>query len=574
MRTNHWYSIYFEMSGWIRLFLLTIVMGLPCRATALGHWDMVTQAAPGAVKLILLLPDGTVMAQQAGGNNWYRLTPDIHGSYIDGTWTTLSPMIYTRDFFSSAILRDGRVFVAGGEYGTGGNKAEVYDPQLNSWTEIPVPAGLICTNCPGPGFSDSASVILPNGNVMIAPVQPSVANGTVIYNPNSNSFFQGPAYRQNQNEATWVKLPDDSILTIDPVADTNGDILNTSERYIPSLNNGQGGWIADANLTVAMYNFAQEIGAGLLLPDGRAFFIGGNGHTAYYTPSGNNSQGVWSQGPDLVSPGVGWDEPAAMMINGKVLIQTDLGPPPPPPMPQPTTFYEVDPANNSITETRPNWADNSVFSHAMLVLPDGRILVSYGNSTLRVYVPDGTPTASGKPTISSITANSNGSYHLVGTKLNGISQGSSFGDDLQNDSNYPIVRFTASNGDKTYGRTVFWSSTGVSTGNTPVSTEFVLPGNVYLGGGNSYSMEVVANGISSTPVNFISPVWVDFSWAGAQSGTFNFPYRTLAQAIAVVPSGGTIFMKGPRSSSETFAAPPISKPMTLVAIGGPVTIGQ
>src|SRR5262249_587368 len=148
-------------------------------------------------------------------------------------------MIYTRQFYASAVLRDGRVFVAGGEYGTGGNKAEIYDPQNGpngTWTEISVPAGLLCNS---PGFSASGSVILPNGNVLIAPVQPCIANGTVIYNPTLNSFSQGPAYLSNQNEATWVKLPDDSILTIDATANPNQ--LNTSERYIPSLNNGQGG---------------------------------------------------------------------------------------------------------------------------------------------------------------------------------------------------------------------------------------------------------------------------------------------------------------------------------------------
>jgi hypothetical protein len=534
---------------------------------AIGTWAAVIQTPPGnnAVQHMLLLSDGTVMVQQQGTSKvWYRLTPDIHGSYINGTWTTLAPMNYTRQYYSSAILRDGRVFVAGGEYGTGGNTAEIYDPRLNTWTEISVPAGLICTSCLSPGFSDSGSVILPNGNVMIAAVLPAVPNGTVIYDPTLNSFSQGPAYFKNQNEATWVKLPDDSILTIDPTQNPNE--LNSSERYIPSLNNGQGGWIADANLTVPMYNSAQEIGAGLLLPDGRAFFIGGNGHTAYYTPSGNTNPGIWTQGPELVSPGVGWDEPAAMMVNGKVLIQTVLGPIL---NPQPRGFYEVDPIGNTITQA-PDWGDTSPVSHIMLNLPDGNVLVSYGSSKLLIYQPDGVPVASGKPAISSITANGDGSYHLIGTKLNGISQGSSFGDDAQMDSNYPLVRVTDGSGNVYYLPTYNWSSTSVSTGTKLVSTEFFALQS--LTPALPYSLVAVANGISSDPVTFYGPVWVDFNGSiPLQFGSFSFPYHTLAQGIGAVPATGTISIKTAGHIPETMT---ISKPMTIVAVGGPVTIGQ
>jgi hypothetical protein len=37
---------------------------------------------------MLLLSDGTVMVQNNGDNyaGWMRLKPDIHGSYVNGTW--------------------------------------------------------------------------------------------------------------------------------------------------------------------------------------------------------------------------------------------------------------------------------------------------------------------------------------------------------------------------------------------------------------------------------------------------------------------------------------------------------
>ena len=73
---------------------------------------------PGGVMLVL--SDGTVMCKTyAGGtdgigNTWDRLTPDANGSYIAGTWSAMAPMYDTRLYFSSQVLMDGRVYVAGG----------------------------------------------------------------------------------------------------------------------------------------------------------------------------------------------------------------------------------------------------------------------------------------------------------------------------------------------------------------------------------------------------------------------------------------------------------------------------
>jgi hypothetical protein len=567
---------------WTGVLLLAMGLLAPCRTGAVGTWTSVAASAPGGnqVQHVMLLSDGTVMAQQAGTtSNWYRLTPDMHGSYANGSWTTLASMSYSRQFYTSAVLRDGRVFVAGGEIVTGainpgGNTAEVYDPQKNQWTVIPVPAGLICTTCGGPGFSDCGSVILPDGRLLIAPVVPASQNATVIFDPKSNTLSQGPAYLQNQNEATWVKLPDDSILTIDATQNINPP--NTSERYIPSLNNGQGGWIPDRNVSVAMYNFAQEEGGAVLLPSGKAFFIGGQGHTALYTPSGSTNLGTWTPGPDVPGTNVGWDTPACMMANGKVLFTLNC---------TPVCYYEFNP--NAVPLTTANayaapasWNDTSGTMHNLLNLPSGNVLVSYGGSNPQIYIPDGVPVPSGKPSITSISTEIAGvSYLLTGTKLNGISQGQSLGDDSQMDSNFPIVRLTDGSGNVYYAVTYNWSSTSVSTGSTPVTTEFTVPGIVPSG---SYSLQVIANGIASDPVSFTynGPVWVDFTFSFVlEDGSYAFPFGTLAQGTNGVTSGGTIAIKGqyidatlsPAVSHETMT---INKPMTITAVGGAATIGH
>lgn len=518
------------------------------------------------------------MAQQATSSStsatatWYRLTPDIHGSYINGTWSTLRPMNFTREYYASAVLQDGRVFVAGGEYGTGGSAAEIYDPVSDTWTPIPVPPSLLCTTCGYAAFSDAECVILPNGNLLIAPVSLNSSGGTLIFDPRSNTFTAGPSFTGSQNEVCWVKLPDDSILTIDQSFDPTA--LNTSERFIPSLNNGLGGWIADRQLTVPMYNSNGETGAGVLLPDGRAWFFGGNGNTAYYTPSGNTSPGTWAPGPKMPGPGTGWDEPAAMMVNGKVFYQTWINPVVPQGQPQARGYFELDPTVNyptgMITEALPEWGDNSGYSHIMLNLPDGNVLVSYGSSTLRVYLPDGNPVPAGKPTITSITPNPDGSYHLAGTLLNGISQGSAFGDDAQIDSNYPLVKITDPNtGNVYFARTYNWSSTSVATGTKITTTEFTVPRAVAK---STYSLVVIANGISSAPVSFNGPIWVDFNYnLPLQAGTFDYPYNPLSRGILNLGGSGAIFIKGPGSSAETMT---ISTPMVITAFGGPITVGH
>jgi hypothetical protein len=471
----------------VAAMLIVVVMFAPLSVTAVGTWTRLTRTAPEGVELMLLMPDGTVMAASQGGSSsgqgWFKLTPDSHGSYINGTWTTLASMHYTRLYYASDVLKDGRVFIAGAEYGSGTNSAEVYNPASNTWTEVgPVPAGQTL-------FYDNISKMLPNGDILIAPVGPATPGGTVIFHPTSNTFTPGPRLFRGfyQDEASWVKLPDDSILTVDPFG-------THSERYIPSLNK----WVDDGVLPVSLYNNLGELGPAFLLPNGKAFLLGGTPRTVLYTPSGTTNMGAWAVGPDIpdghgVSDGAG-----AMMVNGKVLCGVGSSSN----YNAPTWFYEYDYVSNSFTSVNgPNGPTENVSPYiiAMLDLPDGTVLMSRFSRQLYVYQPDGSPLAAGKPTITSITQNTNQSYHLTGTLLNGISEGACYGDDIQMDSNYPLVRLRDAAGNVYYARTFNWSTSSVMTGNRPVTTEFSVPTNVPAG---VYSLVAVANGISSDPVTF------------------------------------------------------------------------
>lgn len=116
-------------------------LALPCRGFA-ANWTRLTNIAPAGAGVMLQLTDGTIMIQADSSQNWMRLTPDIHGSYVNGGWTSnpINPMNLRRLYFASQVLQDGRVWVLGGEY-TGpfldqniDPSGEIWDPLTNSWS--------------------------------------------------------------------------------------------------------------------------------------------------------------------------------------------------------------------------------------------------------------------------------------------------------------------------------------------------------------------------------------------------------------------------------------------------------
>src|SRR5260221_13380281 len=126
----------------------------------------------------------------------------------------------------------------------------------------------------------------PQATVWVPPLAPATAGGTVIYTPVANTWLAGPTLFRGsyQDEASWVKLPDDSILTVDPFG-TN------SERYIPSLNK----WIGDSHLPETVYDpYGSELGAPFLLPNGNTLLLGSIGDTVTYTPSASPNPRVSS----------------------------------------------------------------------------------------------------------------------------------------------------------------------------------------------------------------------------------------------------------------------------------------
>jgi hypothetical protein len=246
--------------------------------------------------------------------------------------------------------------------------------------------------------------------------------------------------------------------------------------------------------------------------------MGASGNTALYTPPTTLlGTGTWVAGP-VIPGGLGnFDTPAAIMPNGDVLLVTGAinGTTFPPP----TVLFEYNPNSNTISPllVPPALAaalsTNSPFATRVIVMPSGQVLLALstvgqtGNDRqLWAFTPNGGPQDAWRPTISNIFNNGNGSLTLTGTQLNGLSEGSLYGDDAQNATNYPIIRITDSTGRVFFARTFNWSSTGVATGNALVSTQFTLPAGLAQG---PTTFVVIANGIPSRPF-VINPVSVYF----------------------------------------------------------------
>jgi hypothetical protein len=456
-----------------------------------GHWHKVTNSPgfAGGVSGMFLMTNGTVLVQEYRGSRWKKLTPDITGSYINGSWTDIAPMHTARLYYASAVLRDGRLLICGGEYeGTGGaiesNKCEIYDPVTDTWTDITPPAGWT-------RIGDAACALLPDGRFLLGNLDDT---RTAIFDPATDSFSAGPTKRDDSSEESWVLLPDGTVVTI------HTDATRTTEKYVMASNS----WV-DAGSTpfVLPEVSSREIGAGVLLPNGKAFFIGATNQTAIYTmPTNPSAVGSWTAGPTFPNDANGMmigakDAPACLLTNGRVLcavgpvdgVRGDFL--------SPTYFYEFDGSTLRRALDPPIAAGKVPYNGRMLLLPNGQVLFGNNSQDLYVYHYLSFINNNWRPSINHVPSiiYPYFSYTLTGTQLNGLSQAVGYGDDFTAATNYPLLRLKKVGSNKTYyARTFNHSTMAVATGTVEHSTNFKLPFSIQSG---DYDMSVVANGIPS-----------------------------------------------------------------------------
>ena len=460
--------------------------------------------SPGAV---LLLTDGTVLAHSEPNcltctstdySSWYKLTPDSSGSYVNGTWSQVaSPTGYAPLYFGSVVLPDGRVVVEGGEYDCSSgtcnaawtNKGAIYDPVKNAWTSVAPPAGWTT-------IGDAQSVILPNGTYMQANC---CTKDEALFNPTNLTWTPtGKGKFDIHDEEGWTLLPNGKVLTVDAYVFQYDATGTNSEIYTPSTGSWASAgstiqqlWDSCGGSTAASY----ELGPAVLRPDGTVFATGANtcgpGHTSVY----DSHTGKWTAGPDFPGAYGVADAPAALEPDGNVLVFSS----PSRFYPPAGQFFEWNGTSMTLVTPPPSALEDASYVGHLLILPTGQIMFTDFSTNVEVFTPANTFNPAWAPTITSAsTSLARGkTYTVSGTQFNGFSQGSAYGDDFQNATNYPLVRIVnAATGHVFYCRTHNHSTMAIVTGSKKVSTQFDVPAATETGLSQLF---VVANGIPSSP---------------------------------------------------------------------------
>ena len=468
---------------------------------------------PGAANP-LLLTDGTVIVQDAGCQDWWRLTPDKAGSYVNGTWSQIAslPSGYAPLYHSSAVLPDGRVIIMGGEYNffvpVWTTMGAIYDPVTDTWKPVIPPAGWTT-------IGDAQGVVLANGTFMQAncctPQAALLDPVTLTWTATGANKFD------NNDEEGWTLLPNGKVLTVDayvPIPPTQYDATGmNSELYNPRT----GTWKSAGSTVVQLWdstadcggftnNTTFEVGPAVLRADGTVFYTGSNtcpegtGNTAIY----DSYTGKWRAGPvfpeiDGVADINIADGPASWEPNDKVLMMASPGFGNPP-----SFFFEWDGRNLNQVPGPPNAPVDGSYYGNMLVLPTGQILLTDFSGDIEIYNPkitfaDRALQRAIAPQVFFAPQQlaRGGSYVVLGAGFGGVTQGAAYGDDVQGATNFPLVRITnLKTSHVFYSRTHNHSSMAVAS-DDPVWTHFDVPAVQETG---PSLLQVVANGIASPAV--------------------------------------------------------------------------
>jgi hypothetical protein len=485
--------------------------------TATSPWKQLANHPPFVPGTMLLQSDGTVLVHdepETGATTaWYRLTPDSKGNYVDGTWSKIASMPpgYAPLYFASAVLPDGRMIVEGGEYnGTNPNgvwtsRGAVYNPPTNSWRSVPAPPGWA-------NIGDAQSDVLANGTFMLAQAcqdctspEGTLTRSAALLNASALSWtvLSGQGKNDPNDEEGWTLEPSGQLLTVDTW------LTPTTELFTPTSLS----WGFAGNTLSSPVNSPQvEIGPQVEMPGGNTIAVGAGtsselppepcttrkpAATALY----DYAAGAWAKGPSIPTiEGMQYDSadgPGSVLPDGDVLFDVS-----PCVFNAPIAFYLYNARSRSLSAVPdiPNAANDSTYYTRMLALPNGQVLFDDGSDRMEVYTAGGSPNTAWAPAIASLSSGTltpGQTASVSGTQLAGLDQGAAYGDDVQANTNFPLVRITnARSGIVTYARTANWSSVSVAPG-VASSTDFTIPRGTPPG---PSTLAVVANGIASQPV--------------------------------------------------------------------------
>lgn len=473
------------LTGWI---IPSVVHGQQLTAAveaASVRWTKLTNQPPFDTDSANLLTDGRVLVHQYNSPNFWILTPDINGSYLNGTWSQAGSMqsTYAPLYYANSVLPDGRVIVEGGEYNflqaVWTNKGAIYDPLTNIWTQIIPPVGWA-------NIGDSPGIVQADGIFMLGRGGLGANKQQALLNPVNLTWtvLPGTGKSDTFSEEGFCLLPDGTILVVD------SQTIPNSERYDPVTQH----WTSAGSTIVPLADAGSlEIGPAIQRPNNTVVWFGGTPHTGIF----DIATGTWTPGPDYPNGNDSADGPASLLPDGNIWLPASPGV-----FQGVITMFIFD--GTSFAEAPPTQSSRSLQSWQTrsLILPTGQImyLVADGNTRdVELLTSNGRPDSTWRPRIQSVpaTLTRGATFQISGTQFNGLSAGSDYGDDALSATNYPIVRLTnLTTRHVFYCRTHDHSTMAIATGNSPVSTMFDVPANAETG---ASKIQVIANGIASKP---------------------------------------------------------------------------
>jgi len=507
----------------------------------------------------LLLTDGRIMVQNNGfwnTNDIYALTPDEWGSYVNGTWSQLAslPNLYNTTIpyipnaFCSAVLADGRVIFAGGEYLGADfeflltNGVAIYDPVNDTWTAIAPPSFFVDLYPPRAEFApnpigDAACVVLSDGTFMI---ENKMSKQSAYLDLETYEWIDTHGDKTKRfwnDEEGLTLLHDGTVLAVNCYTEAKFLPDNFSYPSDPTHSEiwdpKKGKWLDAGSTIVSLTDpVLYETGPAVLLPNGKVFAVGSTGNTSFY----DTKKKKWHQGPTLPNspytglPMVVQDGPAAVMPNGNVLFTATTGNVTEDGYNEgPAAFLELqgetiyiapnlphasNTMNPSILAINPGWL------YLLMGLPTGQVIAVDNSLDVRIYTPgDRSFNPQWRPVVidsPAVVQPGGKNYKISGKLFNGMTQGAGYGDDYLGATNYPLVRIiNVQTGHVFYCRTHDHSYMGVAAVQKTVYTYFDVPET--LEHGKSY-LVVVANGIPSKRVQIIVGSDQGGSWEGYLTG--------------------------------------------------------
>ena len=193
-------------------------------------------------------------------------------SKSNGTWTSVGSMANRRIVFSSTLLQDGKVLIAGGRPSLSESlilSTELYDPVTQTWSST---GNLNTPRESSVDIPESILVTLQNGKALIvggADTDATAIDSVELYDPATGQWTPTGSLNTARRDAGIVLLHDGRVLAAAGVTGPiSGTILTTAELYDPET----GQWSYTANNLGVHRDAAKAI----VLPSGKVLLISGH----------------------------------------------------------------------------------------------------------------------------------------------------------------------------------------------------------------------------------------------------------------------------------------------------------